>query len=89
METYLLFEFYEYYPAGGMDDFKSQHKTLDDALATPDGGWGVHQQIVRASLTTDSGLAFTNIASRYGSAEWDITEQAAAYTTGVPQPSGE
>lgn len=79
METYLLFEFYEYYPTGGMDDFKSQHKTLDEAKATPDGGWGVHHQIVRATLA-DSGLMFTFVAHRKGDAEWTTTEGAAAFS---------
>ena len=84
METYLLFEFAQYYPAGGMDDFKSQHKTLDDAKAVESGGYSVEQQVVHATFTAD-GLAFTILAHRYGDAEWTTTEQAAAFTTGVPQ----
>lgn len=83
METYLLFEFHEYYPAGGMDDFKSQHTSLDDAKATPHGGCGVHQQIVRVTLAPESGLAFTFVAHRKGDAEWTTTEHAAAFTDSI------
>lgn len=80
METYLLFEFHEHYPAGGMDDFKSQHPSLDAAKATPSDGWGVHQQIVRAALAPEGGLAFTFVAHRKGDADWTTTEHAASFT---------
>lgn len=80
METYLLFEFYEYDIAGGVADFKNQYPSLDDAKTVAPGGRDVSQEIVRATFAPDSRLAFTIVAHRKGDAEWTTTEQAASFT---------
>ena len=32
MKRYLLFAGYDYYPSGGMDDFKNDFDTIDEAI---------------------------------------------------------